>query len=319
MLSTTYQNFYKFYTDGSKKDDAVGSAVFIEDNNLVLSWKIASGHSVLVAELFAIFNCLTWILQREVFGSVVIFSDSLSALNLVGSPVIKSHWVIVSKIQKLLLHFSQTGTEIVHRWIPSHAGLPGNELADLMAKNACEYEEITNLPLEFDELIPLTRNHIYNFYTTQLNTTKDNTHFGKMLDNVNDWRWISSGNRHCDVILAKLRHGVAGLNSFLFKINLANSPHCFFCQNTLETPHHYLLVCPRYILPRNKLFSRLNGLGLNQNSITISILLSGSDFSPNKRRRIMSALYTYFIDTDRVNHLQFHPFKRYLIFTCRII
>ena len=92
MLSTTYQNFYKFYTDGSKKDDAVGSAVFIEDSDLVLSWKIGSDHSVLVAELFAIYNCLTWMLQRENFGSVVIFSDSLSALNLVGCAVIKSHF-----------------------------------------------------------------------------------------------------------------------------------------------------------------------------------------------------------------------------------
>ena len=124
-----------------------------------------------------------------------------------------------------------------------------------------------------------------------------------MINRLSDWKWISSGNRHCDVILAKLRYGVAGLNFFLHKINLANSPHCYFCPNTNETPYHYLLVCPRYILHRNKLFSRLNDLGLNQNTITMSILLSGSDFSPNKRRRIMSALYTYFIDTDRINQL----------------
>ena len=284
-------------------DNAVGSAVFIESNNLVLSWKIGSNHSVLVAELFAILNCLTWLFQRETFSSVVIFSDSLSALNLVGSAVVKTHWIIVSKIQKLLLHFSQTGTKIVLQWIPSHAGLPGNELADLMAKNACEYEEITYLPLEIDELIPLARTHIYNSFTTQLNTTKNLTYFGKMLANVKDWCWTSSGNRHCDVILAKLRYGVAGLNSFLFKINVVNSPHCLFCLNTIETPNHYLLVCPRYVLHRNKLFSRLTELGLNQNSTTISILLSGSDFSPNKRRRIMSALYTYFVDTGRVNDL----------------
>ena len=303
MLYVTYKDFTKCYTDGSKMRNAVGSAVFVEEDNLVLSWRIDSNHSVLVAELFAIFNCLTWLLQGGTNKSIVIFSDSLTALNMIGCAVIKTHWYIISKIKKLLLQFNQLGNVIVLQWIPSHSGLAGNDFADQMAKNACEYEVITNLPLEYEELLNLSRTVVYNSNKMQLNSIRNQTYFGKMIESVNDWTWISSGNRHCDVILAKLRYGVAGLNLFLNRINLSNSPNCYFCQNTIETPHHYILVCPRYILHRNKLFSRLNELGLNQHSTTLSILLSGSDFSPNKRRRIMSALYTYFIDTGRINQL----------------
>ena len=96
---------------------------------------------------------------------------------------------------------------------------------------------------------------------------------------------------------------VASLSSFLHKINLIDSSSCYFCLNTMETPHHYLLVCPHYVLHRNKLFSRLSDLGLNQPSTTLSVLLSSSNFSLNKRRRIISALYTYSIDTGRIIEL----------------
>ena len=303
MVSYTYQNFRKCFTDGSKMTNAVGSAVFLEDDYLVLSWRIDSSHSVLVAELFAILNCLIWLSQRTDGKPSVIFSDSLTSLNLIGCPVIKSHWIIISKIKKLLTQFSLAGHKIILQWIPSHSDLLGNDFADQVAKNACEYDVVTPLPLEYEELLLDTRVSINNYHSSQLNSIKNQTHFGNLLENVKDWSWISSGNRHCDVILAKLRHGVAGLNSFLHKINLVDSPYCYFCTNTLETPNHYLLVCPRYVLPRNKLFSRLNDLGLNQHSTTLSVLLTGSDFSPNKRRRIMSALYTFFIDTGRIDEL----------------
>ena len=50
-------------------------------------------------------------------------------------------------------------------------------------------------------------------------------------------------------------------------------------------------MCPRHVLARNKLFTNLTLIGLTRPNISIPILLSGTDFSPNKRRKIMFALF----------------------------
>ena len=303
MIHHTYKDFKRCYTDGSKTDNAVGAAVFIEDEGLALSWKLDSNHSILMAELFAIYNCLVWLLQSKVIGQFVIFTDSLAAITLIGNSLKNTHKILTSKIQRLLFQLRDSCTIVVIQWIPSHTNVHGNEMADLLAKNACEYDVVTFLVMELEELFVTARQNIMSHFYCQQNADKDSSCLGRLLSSVKDWDWLTSGNRHCDVILAKLRNNVARLNSFLHIINLSDSPHCIYCLNTLETPQHYLLECPRYVLARNKMFARLKELGLNNNNISMSILLSGSDFSPNKRRKIMYALYTYFTDTDKLNIL----------------
>ena len=115
------------------------------------------------------------------------------------------------------------------------------------------------------------------------------------------WRWISSGFRRCDVLISRMRSDTVGLNSFLYTMGLANSPNCIFCINIKETISHYLLSCPRHTLPRIKLSRRLNSIGSKDDAITLSLLLTGSDFSPGARRKIMMFLYDYFKDTKKLN------------------
>ena len=189
------------------------------------------------------------------------------------------------------------------QWIPSHTGIIGNELVDCLAKNACNYNTITYLDFEYEELLSIVKK---NFKIANRNTwfnIRNNISIGTIIEDIFKWNWITSGNRHCDVLIAKLRNNVANLNSYLYKLKLIDSPNCIYCINTHETIKHYLLDCPRYILARNKMYSRLSDVGLVQNNISVSILLSGSDFSPNKWRKIMFALFTYFKDTGKIDIL----------------
>ena len=114
---------------------------------------------------------------------------------------------------------------------------------------------------------------------------------------------MTSGKRKCDVIMDCMRSGFIGLSSYQYMFGLATSPDCFYCPGTRETIQHYLLYCPRQVLPRDKLFRRLNSIGITDDIITVSLLLSGSDFSPGIRRKIFLFLFDYFKDTDKIDQL----------------
>ena len=155
-----FNNFPDFcicFTYGSKNDVAVGAAVFIDNINLTFSWRIDCRHSILMAELFAILNCLLWVANQTFYRHVLICSDSLVALRLIGAYVVKTYRKIVTDIQKLLFKIKSKNIVVVLQWIPSHSGIFGNEFTDSLAKNSCNYLVITDLNMEIDEYLSLVR------------------------------------------------------------------------------------------------------------------------------------------------------------------
>ena len=84
---------------------------------------------------------------------------------------------------------------------------------------------------------------------------------------------------------------------------LTTSSDCLYCPGTRETIQHYLLHCSRLDLPKDKLFRRLNSIEISDEIITVSLLLSGLDFGPDIRRKIILLLYDYFKDTDKFDQL----------------
>ena len=195
------------------------------------------------------------------------------------------------------------GFELVIQWIPSHSGIAGNELVDFLARESLSYSDITELGFELDECLSVMKHKFGERKVNDWNINRVGNFFSSMIEKLDDWRWISSGNRMCDVVMARMRSGVVGLNPFLFVLGRVDSPNCIYCLNVEETIQHYLLDCPRHVFARNKLFSRLNLIGVRDDTITVAILLSGSDFSPGIRRLIIRYLYDYFKDTKKMSHL----------------
>ncbi|KAK4867173.1 hypothetical protein LT330_000683 [Penicillium expansum] len=62
-------------------------------------------------------------------------------------------------------------------------------------------------------------------------------------------------------ILIQMRTMRIGLRHFLFKIKAAESDRCS-CDEGSQTPKHILMQCPRYIIPRAKLWDQLYDLGI---------------------------------------------------------
>ena len=96
-----------------------------------------------------------------------------------------------------------------------------------------------------------------------------------------------------------MRSGFVGMNPYYFMIGLSASPDCLYCPSTRETIQQFLLQFPIQAFQRDKLFRRFNLIGINDDIITVSFLLTGSDVNPGIRRNIFLFWYDLFKDTDK--------------------
>ncbi|XP_035228473.1 uncharacterized protein LOC118200615 [Stegodyphus dumicola] len=117
---------FMIYTDGSKMDNAVGSAYTVFHNGTeVQTWKchMSPHNSVFQAEALALLKAIEWA-QTTTAEDFTIYTDSLSVLYAINDPRHTSP--LVSQIQETLRNTSP------------HVGAQGNERADTLAKEAAQ-------------------------------------------------------------------------------------------------------------------------------------------------------------------------------------
>jgi ribonuclease HI len=153
------------FTDGSAlnndQDPAspgpAGAGVYIFDGRLdakqpkrYSSYSIGPGTS-LFAELAALLRALQQLLflARSPGGipsSVYIFIDNLTAINnSLGVWKANTHLEIIDAIRPCLSELRLL-TNVFLRWVPGHAGVPGNEVADFLAKRGAKGIASTSSP-----------------------------------------------------------------------------------------------------------------------------------------------------------------------------
>ena len=112
------------------------------------------------------------------------------------------------------------------QWITSHI-IPVNDAADLLEKLACSSSSITDLNLELEEYCSVLKSSLNQLKFNLWNYNKNDLSFGKILqvDNVWNWKWISTGVKKIDIVLVRFRSGCVGVRKYLFKIGCADSPY----------------------------------------------------------------------------------------------
>ena len=114
------------------------------------------------AEIFAILHALEWCISYSKtcnFESITFFSDSLSVLSTLSAPLPYLTAKSLSNTQSLLNSLSQS--KVVHlQWIPGHSSLPGNDLADSLAKAGASIDP-SSISLSFAPLISFQRLSLY--------------------------------------------------------------------------------------------------------------------------------------------------------------
>ena len=190
---------------------------------------IASSFS---AETFAQKQGLNWCtnyLMTCKFQSVFFLTDSQSALSILSSAPsyllpesLLSVWSLASSLSN--------NTTISFQWVPGHAGLPGNENANFLAKTGA-YLSTGAISCLLPTVIAKILYHSYLNYQVPV-------------PKVSSEELLLSRPIRCE--LSRLRcHGHSLLlSSYLHRISRKENSACSACEHPLQDFNHLLLDCP---------------------------------------------------------------------------
>ncbi|CRL30042.1 Endonuclease/exonuclease/phosphatase [Penicillium camemberti] len=214
---------------------------------------------------------------------VIVFSDSQAAIQAVQNPQRPSGQYVLSGIYNHVRAIrsrdqgdtSKAPTNITIRWIPAHVGVDGNEFADGEAKSAALLgagigvatgsgtgEPIIRLAAAAKRAV---RQRIRERWEKQWERERTSAPTKRLVQapNKKTLRLYEGLSKPQCAILIQMRTMRIGLRHFLFKIKAAETDRCN-CDEGSQTPKHILMQCPRYVVPRTKLWEQLWGIGINE-------------------------------------------------------
>ncbi|XP_023247171.1 uncharacterized protein LOC111643480 [Copidosoma floridanum] len=164
LFSSQLSTHTPFFTDGSKTDQYTytGLAFYCPPpNGHTFKGRISPHASIFTAEALAIYLTLEYIIENDISHSII-FSDSRSSLESIAdtSPLNVTHHVTIHRIKKALLELSLANKSVILAWIPSHKGIPGNEIVDQLAKDAISSGTHINYPLPYSDIQALFNSEI---------------------------------------------------------------------------------------------------------------------------------------------------------------
>lgn len=237
----------RIFTDGSKIDGKVGVALSLWSNDVEtknLKLKLSSYCTVFQAELLAIYKATGEIIKGK-DTSYGIYSDSRSALETVAN--IRSLNPLATKIRGNLIDIKKQQKKVELFWIKAHAGLVGNERADVLAKDAA----LKNKTKPNYDRCPVS------FVKRQIR-----------LETLDEWNRRYRGGETAAVtklflpdavqafkiirdirptgVLTQVMTGHGGFSEYLHRFKCKGSPACLCGPEIEETVMHILTECPIY-------------------------------------------------------------------------
>ncbi|KAI3054683.1 hypothetical protein CBS147353_11406 [Aspergillus niger] len=137
------QSVVTVYTDGSGINGKIGAAAVCARYQETRAAYMGdqSETTVYAAELQGIFLALIIIIRHRISRAVV-FTDNQAALRAIQNPGRQSGQYLLEAVIAALDKAREGGLTVRFRWIPSHSGVEGNELADKAAKEATGWRQI---------------------------------------------------------------------------------------------------------------------------------------------------------------------------------
>jgi ribonuclease HI len=136
FIDLNYRHSLQIFTDGSLADDSAGAAFYIPALNTSRNYSLPKV-SIFTAELLAISMALQHVNDLPVVPhNIVVLTDSKSGLMALQSDSGSSRDDLIREIGVVIHQLIVKGVGVTLQWVPSHVGIPGNEVVDRLAKEA---------------------------------------------------------------------------------------------------------------------------------------------------------------------------------------
>ncbi|XP_063833872.1 uncharacterized protein LOC135083038 [Ostrinia nubilalis] len=249
----------QIYTDGSKQEDgSVGAAVVCVDIDArpsvtVRKYGAPLGHRP-QAEAFAILQACRLAAERG-YSDALVCSDSSSALSALAQR--SSVAPLTVETHKVIESHQATGT-IRFCWVKGHAGIPGNERADIEAGEAAALRRAPDyFCFSMSYVKRALRARAFEDWQTRYSEVPQGSHTRTLfpdLQTISQFRIHTSPSFHLTQFLTG--HG-ANL-SYLHRCHISPTDACPCDGTTSQDPLHLLIHCPRFAARRHKYVARCN-------------------------------------------------------------
>ena len=257
FIAGNFPNHVLFFSDGSKQSDSwVGAALYSLHLNIELQFKLSEHTSIYSAETIAIGEAIQHVLDHNIPHSLIC-SDSKSVLETAtGSNTSSNISHLIFKIRNLLFLANQSNLDVSLIWIPGNVGMDGNEIVDVLAKNAATDGQILDLPLTHTDIwvssYLLQCNSTIRECINVSETRNVGQYYFKNFFDPNKVKkpWFSKTKLSRDfvVTISRLRTNHYSLAASLARKNFIESDECPLCGFPGEDINHVLWACPKLFI-----------------------------------------------------------------------
>ena len=265
----------RVYADGSGYEKGIGAAAVLyrgsaQPRHLQLHLGSDRQHIVYEAEVCGLLLALCLIQASHFCATATIAIDNQAAI--IGAAALRppSCLHLWQEIGARATALRQRGTRLTLRWVPGHADVVGNEMADRHAKEAAEGKStIGNLPRTLTGALPTNVAALKAAHTKRIKAiqrsriTRDSPRYERFKDideepSPKGYRALVKGlPRPMVAILTQMRLGHFPLNTYLHRIGRADADTCPACQEHRESLHHFLFQCHEHREARRSIPRRM--------------------------------------------------------------
>ena len=170
--------------------------------------------------------------------SITLFSDFLSVSSTLSSPLPYLTPKSLSDTQSLLNSLSKS--KVVHlQWIPGHSSLPGNDLADSLAKTGASLD-LFNISVCLAPLISFQRQSLHTSWRRSVQSGL----FLHRIPPISPEELTLSRSALCALSHLRCNGRSTLLNSYLHRVGRAETPSCSNCGSKSQGLSHLVINCP---------------------------------------------------------------------------